>query len=195
MGRKLEFDLDRTLHRAMKIFWQKGYDATSMQDLVDGLGINRFSIYNSLGDKKSLFIKSLAHYRSTVLAKLLAPLHTEKHPKQRLLDYIEFMGEQIASDAGHLGCMVQNTSTGSAVRDEDVAVALDSLFGDISQSILSAVEAAIDSQEIHENSNSNDLSWFIISHLQGLIILRKTTRDSDFIFGQITMLKKIVLEW
>ncbi len=56
MGRHFEFNRDETLSKAMSVFWQKGYKATSMKDLVDEMGIQPGSIYNTFGDKHSLFI-------------------------------------------------------------------------------------------------------------------------------------------
>ncbi len=74
MARPLAFDPQKTLHRATMLFWRKGYEATSMQDLVDTLEINRYSIYNTLGDKQALFELCLEYYEGRVFAHLLEAL-------------------------------------------------------------------------------------------------------------------------
>ena len=63
MGRNKDFDEEELLEKAVNVFWKKGYNATSAQDLVDALGINRSSLYNTYTDKKTLFTKSLKHYQ------------------------------------------------------------------------------------------------------------------------------------
>jgi len=59
MARTKDFDEDKVLQKAMNLFWHKGYNGTSMQDLVDGLGISRSSMYDTFGDKHTLFIRAL----------------------------------------------------------------------------------------------------------------------------------------
>ena len=63
MPKSILFDRDETIAKVTSLFWEKGYHATSMQDLVDVTGLNRSSIYNSFGDKYNLFIESLKHYK------------------------------------------------------------------------------------------------------------------------------------
>lgn len=55
MGRQKEFDCDEVLHKAMEVFWARGYQATSIRDLVKHMGINRQSIYDTFGDKQHSF--------------------------------------------------------------------------------------------------------------------------------------------
>lgn len=57
MARSKEFDIDDVLLKAMTIFWQQGYEKTSMQDLVTGMGIHKRSMYDTFGDKHTLYIK------------------------------------------------------------------------------------------------------------------------------------------
>ncbi len=59
MARQKEFDRDEVLHKAMEVFWTRGYEGTSIQDLVKHMGINRQSIYDTFGDKHSLFLQAL----------------------------------------------------------------------------------------------------------------------------------------
>jgi len=62
VARTKEFDPDSALRAAMDLFWRKGYEATSMQDLVDGLGIGRGSIYATFGSKHELYLRALDRY-------------------------------------------------------------------------------------------------------------------------------------
>ena len=71
MGRQFEFNRDEALTKAMEVFWQKGYKATSMKDLIEEMGIQPGSIYNTFGDKHSLFIESIKHYGQVVTSNAL----------------------------------------------------------------------------------------------------------------------------
>ena len=63
MGRLREFDVDQALDAALQVFWKKGYDGASLDDLTEAMGINRPSLYSAFGNKESLFCKALARYR------------------------------------------------------------------------------------------------------------------------------------
>src|SRR5215472_8620817 len=62
MGRPREFDEPAALEAAMRVFWEKGYEGTSLDDLTAAMGINRSSLYSSFGDKEALFGRVMAHY-------------------------------------------------------------------------------------------------------------------------------------
>jgi AcrR family transcriptional regulator len=87
LGRPRAFDVEQALHRAMRVFWRKGYLGTSLSDLTDAMGINRPSLYAAFGNKKSLFRKALEHYAkgpSSYLGEALREL-TARTVVERLL--------------------------------------------------------------------------------------------------------------
>lgn len=193
MGRKLAFDADRVLHKAMKLFWLKGYEATSMQDLVDELGINRFSVYNTFGDKKEIFIKVLMHYRKTVLAYLLAPLKSDKPARQRLDDYFVLLLEQLQSEAGSLGCMMQNTGLSQISKDADVRSVLKLLVDDLRDAIFNAINEI--QKEQPATMRSEDMTAFVLCQLQGMIVWRRAVNSKAQIEGQMQILRNTVAAW
>ncbi|HJP62421.1 MAG TPA: TetR/AcrR family transcriptional regulator, partial [Mucilaginibacter sp.] len=91
MARTKDFDEDEVLEKAMNLFWLKGYNGTSMQDLVDGLGISRSSLYDTYVDKHTLFLRSLEHYKSKAgesMGKIIQSSSTAKEKIKRMLEYI-----------------------------------------------------------------------------------------------------------
>src|SRR5436305_13985260 len=89
MARQKEFDRDEVLHKAMEVFWTRGYEGASMQDLVKRMGINRQSIYDTFGDKHSLFLQSLDRYREIESRKLFAVLERPGSVKKNLRQLFE----------------------------------------------------------------------------------------------------------
>ncbi len=87
LGRPRAFDSEKALHRAMQVFWRKGYLGTSLSDLTEAMGINRPSLYAAFGNKKSLFRKALAHYAKGPSSYLSAALQeaTARAVIERLL--------------------------------------------------------------------------------------------------------------
>lgn len=76
MARPKSFDPDEALDRAMDCFWEQGYNETSVQDLVERMGVNRFSLYSTFGDKRELFLAALDRYRQTVVEPRLCALES-----------------------------------------------------------------------------------------------------------------------
>ena len=87
MARCKAFDEEMTLERAMELFQAKGFEATSIQDLVDQLGINRQSLYDTFGDKQALYLASLEHYRQAAV-RPMAELLEGPLPLRRALGAI-----------------------------------------------------------------------------------------------------------
>ncbi|MDE0214396.1 MAG: helix-turn-helix domain containing protein, partial [Deltaproteobacteria bacterium] len=85
MGRPKEFDEHDALMKAMRLFWIHGYKATSIQDLVDGMGIGRGSLYGTFGGKRSLFMRALRYYDQE-RADLFKELSASKPPRQAVLN-------------------------------------------------------------------------------------------------------------
>jgi TetR/AcrR family transcriptional repressor of nem operon len=84
MARPKEFDKDEALQKAMNVFWCRGFEATSMQDVVDAMGIKRQSLYDTFGGKHQLYLAALDRYRAEQDAKLLALLGTPGPVKEKL---------------------------------------------------------------------------------------------------------------
>ena len=84
MARQKEFDLDVALDKATQLFWEKGFESTSMQDLVDAMGINRASLYDSFGGKKELFEASMDRYSTWMRDEILRPLRKSR-PVRKVL--------------------------------------------------------------------------------------------------------------
>jgi TetR/AcrR family transcriptional repressor of nem operon len=119
VARHKEFDPDVALDRAMKLFWEKGYEQTSMQDLVEGMGIHKRSMYDTFGDKHSLYLKALHRYGDTVAEPHREAVESQKNPREalRLL-----LGSVIANfDLDPKGCLAVNSATEVALRDSEAA--------------------------------------------------------------------------
>lgn len=69
MPRNKEFEYEEKLEKARDLFWEKGYHATSIHDIVDRMGLNRSSVYNSYGNKQALFLKCLENYAALKAAQ------------------------------------------------------------------------------------------------------------------------------
>lgn len=107
-----QFDRDEILVKAMQLFWKKGFHATSMQDLVNHLGINRASLYDTYGDKRALFELALNLYRENYRKLLNDQINSGK-------PFLKVM-EQMLSQINTNGCFMVNTTTELAAEDPEI---------------------------------------------------------------------------
>ncbi len=106
MARTKEFDVDLALARALDLFHSKGFDGTSMQELVAHLGINRGSLYATFGCKEELYAQALELYTTSGGQGMAAALYADTPLRERLSN---FLYQLITSPDGR-GCFVVNTA-------------------------------------------------------------------------------------
>lgn len=110
MGRPREFEPDAALDKAMHLFWEQGYEATSMQELVDAMGINRGSLYSTFGNKEQLFQAAIDRYCEQATTAMLDLLAQRGAPKQVLRAFFDAVIEQNTAAGPKRGCFMTNTT-------------------------------------------------------------------------------------
>jgi len=118
VSRSKEFDVNEVLDKAMVLFWEQGYEKTSMSDLVEHMGIHRRSLYDTFGDKHSLFLQAITRYMGKVQANLTSEIKPSKTATEALYSIFQFMvtdQEELPS-----GCLIVNSVTELAARDAEV---------------------------------------------------------------------------
>lgn len=119
-GRPRGFDPDEALERAMEVFWEQGYEAASMTDLVDATGLNKSSIYNTFGSKDELFAAALDRYLTRRVAMVSEVVAEGSAGLDDIVGFFELMRAEIDGPTGHLGCLAINSSTELGARDAEM---------------------------------------------------------------------------
>ena len=114
------FDVEQSLDKAMHIFWAHGYKATSMQDLVDNLSINRGSLYDTFGDKHSLFLAALNRYDKTLCEEKLGALRTGVSALEGIRKLFNDWVEALSNDSARAGCFLTNAAIELSAHDAEV---------------------------------------------------------------------------
>ncbi len=104
------FDLDEATDKAIAVFWKKGYEGTSMADLIDSMGINKGSLYNAFGSKRALFDRALLRYDQQNRGVMLAELAAFEDPVAAVTELFDRMIDAGCADPQNLGCFVINTA-------------------------------------------------------------------------------------
>lgn len=121
MPRMKEFDRDQALHRAAEVFWDRGYEAASTDELLTAMGIGRQSMYNAFGDKRRLYLEALQHYQAEYGAEMFERLRAAASPLAALSGILLAVARQSA-DERRRGCMAVNAATEFGQGDQEVGV-------------------------------------------------------------------------
>jgi TetR/AcrR family transcriptional repressor of nem operon len=121
MPKEILFDEEEVLRRATDLFWSRGYNATSMDELAKVTGLSRSSIYNSFGGKHALFMRCLRCYLDDQLRQLYELSGKVKPVIQRIKAAFYYAVEDIISDRMRKGCMMVNATTEMVNQDKEIA--------------------------------------------------------------------------
>jgi TetR/AcrR family transcriptional repressor of nem operon len=114
------FDVGEVIDKAMQAFWAHGYEATSMQDLVDCTGVNRGSLYATYGDKRTFFLAALRMYDEKMRRKLLADIEARCQPRAAIRWMFEAFLANVSERGDNRGCFLTNTALELASHDAEV---------------------------------------------------------------------------
>jgi len=177
MARQKEFDRDEVLHKAMEVFWARGYEGTSIQDLVQHMGINRQSIYDTFGDKHSLFLQALDRYREIQSRKVFEVLERPGSMKKNLRRLFEETVARALSAEGRRGCFIGNSMSELAGRCKETATRTCNSVASAEKMFQKALQRGKEQGELRRVSDTRAVARFLYSNLQGLLLMAKATRD------------------
>lgn len=112
-----QYDADALLDRAMRAFWARGYEATSVRDLVESTGVNRGSLYATYRDKHALFLAALRRYDGTMRRDLLEELERRHGPREAIRHLFLAFTAQLSAGGRGRGCFLTNTAAELASHD------------------------------------------------------------------------------
>ena len=110
MARPRQFDEETALDAALQLFWQKGYVNTSVDDLLTAMSLNRWSLYNTFGDKEALFLKALERYVQRWRGEIAQLVAAEPSPRARARRLLDALFTQVRSDSRAWGCLIVNSA-------------------------------------------------------------------------------------
>ena len=177
MARQKEFDPEEVLHRAMELFWARGYEGTSIQDLVKHMRINRQSIYDTFGDKHSLFLQALDRYREIHSRKVFEVLDRPGSVKRNLRLLFREVVDTALSEEGRRGCFVGNAMSELAGRRKETAASACNSVGSAERTFQHSLQRGKEQGELPAVRNTDAVARFLYSSLQWLLLLAKATRD------------------
>lgn len=171
-GKPLSFDRNEVLEKAMEIFWEKGYVKTGMTELLDHMGIQRQSFYNTFGSKEEVFVEVVKLYSSSVLGRVKSILGQERHPLENM-EQLFAMWQEMGEAKEGCGCMMGNSIAEFGLSQEAVGTLLKTQVEGLYEIFYQAFSKARDNGYLAENKDPKALATTFVTISQGMALLSK----------------------
>jgi TetR/AcrR family transcriptional repressor of nem operon len=179
MPRPKEFIPDEALEKAMQVFWHKGYEATSMEDLLTAMDLNRGSLYDTFGDKRQLFLKVIDRYCHGFVGEKFSLLDHPGPALPTLRLFIRGMIEGGLADPQRRGCLIANTVMELSPHEKEIAGTLRQVLKMAEDTFFRVLVRAKEQGELKKDKDPRALARFLTTMMQGTIVMIKAGASAD----------------
>ncbi|GEP12627.1 TetR/AcrR family transcriptional regulator [Methylobacterium gnaphalii] len=180
MGRPREFNEAKVLDAAVQCFWSRGFEATSMRDLIDRTGLTGASLYNAFGDKRALYQRALQHYVDESISDRLRRCETMP-PRQAIASFFDEIVERSLSDREHRGCMLVNAAFDTLPCDAEFRLAVADVMIRIEKFFKDKVLEGQRDRMISHDLAANDVGAHLLGVLLGIRVLARVRPERDLL--------------
>ena len=186
----MSFDRDEALRKAMILFWQHGYEATSLNDITTALGVKPSSVYSAFGDKKSLFLDAVDLYLSgPVTAETIIEEAVSAHDAAQELLRVAVIG--FTGTDTPPGCLLASSVISCSNAANDVKVELAAIRRGIEARLHARILQSIEDKELPDDTDAEGLAAMTMAVIQGMSTLARDGATREKLFNIVNMTMKI----
>lgn len=184
MARPREFDEKATLRRAVELFWEHGYEATSIRDLAQAMELTTASLYNAFGDKRSIYRKALDFYIAGSFGDRVGRFE-KLPPYQAITAFFAEIIDRSLNDAQRKGCLLVNSALEVAPHDGEFQRVVTEVLNEVEAFFRHCVEAGQADGTISDYQDPADMGRMLLSTLLGIRVLARTRPERDLLQGLV----------
>lgn len=174
MPRPKAFNPEETLEKAMHVFWHKGYESTSMEDLLEAMDLNSGSLYAAFGSKRELFLKAMDHYcKEGGVGGRFSILQQPGPALPLIRRFFEAMLEFILSDPLRRGCLITNTVVEMAPHEKEIRKKLSSKLHAVEEALYTLLARASQEGALAKEKDPRTLARLLVTVMQGMLVMIK----------------------
>ena len=172
-----QYDEAEVLNRAMDAFWTRGYEATSIKDLVEATGIHRGSLYAAYEDKRALFIHALKHYDNEYRRDFLENVGRENKPRDAIVEVFRQVVQSAQAGKNRRGCLLVNAALELAPHDPEIGDFIKESLKAVETFFKERIEAAQQDGSISPATSAEKTAGALLGLLLGLRVLSRSCPD------------------
>ncbi len=168
MARALEFDYDKAIDKATRIFWKKGYAGTSLRDLLKSMGIGEGSFYNTLKSKKQLYLQCLKHYNDTVGRRRFTALVSPASAREGVRGFFRTVLDDLDDPRTPRACLLARSVSSDVLAEGELRKSVESDMAAFFGALSERLKSAKDTGELPPEFEPEVVAEIIGTYLQGL---------------------------
>ncbi|MFT5506830.1 MAG: TetR/AcrR family transcriptional repressor of nem operon [Gammaproteobacteria bacterium] len=176
MARPRQFDENQVIQKVMEIFWEKGYEATSLANLIRVTGLQKGSLYGAFGNKQNLYLLALKHYEQNHIQAAVHRLNDDSPVDSKISFLFDSIIESMQSGVFAGGCLLCDASLEMAAIDHQVQKSVEAMIERLLRSVRSALE-----QDSYPDTKLDSTADFIIASYFGCRIYARAGVNSNHI--------------
>jgi TetR/AcrR family transcriptional repressor of nem operon len=185
MVRPREFDETAVLDAAAHQFWVYGYEATSVRDLAQCMGITGASLYNAFGDKRSLFQRALTHYIERSFGDRVSRFEHRLSPLDAIKAFFREIVERSVCDRDRKGCLLVNSALEVAPHDPEFQATIANVLVEVEAFFRRCMHAGQQAGEISTAQSADDLARMLLGVHLGIRVLARTRPERALLEGVV----------
>ena len=174
MARHREFDPQAALQTAIRVFWEKGYGATSVDDVVKQSGVAKYGIYNTFGNKESLFKQVLTQYAMDRHQDIQRPIRQPGASLPEICDFFANVPALITREDKPCGCLMVNTGVELGLNNPDIRDYINDFFDDIAQVLQRCLNRAVKKGELEPLDDSMAIATYLATEFRTALMLARS---------------------
>jgi TetR/AcrR family transcriptional regulator, transcriptional repressor for nem operon len=181
MGRPLEYEPDTVLEAAMQLFWQQGYEATSLHDLLREMKLSKSSLYQAFGSKHKLFLRCIERYHYQMMAEMWDRLLNANSGLQFVSDTFAIVITEANELANPKGCLMTNTANEFAQSDTQIALKVAHGLDGYCDMFCKAILKGQSDGSIRTDITADKLASYLVTNMNGLRTMVKAGTDEKIL--------------
>ncbi|WP_053070512.1 TetR/AcrR family transcriptional regulator [Alkalihalobacillus pseudalcaliphilus] len=191
MARPTKFNRDEVLEKVMLVFWEKGYNDTSLEDLLSVTGLSKSSLYQAFGNKHELFLTAYHLYCNQQMETLQSILHADKQGLDAIIDFFTLI-TSATGDEKAKGCMTCNEAIELAPNDKQFQQLLEDEFLNVEKQLLTAVERGKKDGSISNPLDTQLVVRFLTAALQGVNVLTRSQTNPNRLHETVQAIEQLL---
>lgn len=188
MARPQEFEASKALRSAMRVFWSKGYEAASLNDILTATGLSKSSLYATFGGKRELFLAAFAAYRRERLLRLESALNNGQPARQAIEEFFRQSVARVKVPEHAYGCMTVNEAVELAPHDVDIQQLVSQDFQAVEEAFAGAILRGQADGSIASDKDAHQLARFLVVSLHGLKVMARARSERALLDDTVTVM-------
>lgn len=171
MARPREFDPKETLQTAIEVFWERGYQATSVDEVIRRSGVAKYGIYGTFGTKRELFMKVLEQYASDRQKDIQRSIRQPDAALPEILAFFDEVPKLITSKAYPGGCLIAKTGVEVGLHDPEIRDFVKNFFRDTANALKNCLKRAVERGQLDEATDISSLASYLVTEFRTVLLL------------------------